>query len=159
MFFGARDRAREYFDTRRDNLAAADWGSSVVLAMGVKFEDAQEMVGSAHLIEIFTNSAKQHDQMRRQADAMSGPFPSLKPLHDTKVPGMSYDLIYSRNLGGLEHFTRIIAEMKRLVKSGGSILCAETSKDRVDEITSILPSAKVTKFGLWRPVYVVEWKR
>lgn len=155
MFFGVRDRAREYFDTRRDNLAAAE----TVLAMGVKFEDAQELVGSAYLIEIFTNSAKQHDQMRRQADSLNGPHASMKSLHDTKVPGMSYDLIYSRELGGLEHFPRIIAEMKRLVKSGGSILCTETSKDRVDEITSILPSAKVTKFGLWRPVYVVEWKR
>lgn len=160
MFFGGNNRARatDHFDARRDAVAKDE----MVLAVDVKLDDACEVADFAEAVELLTESARRIDEFRAELKPEGSPtnvHPLFRPLSKVGAPDMSYGLVYGRDLGWKSNFPAIVAEMKRVCRSMGFVLLVETSKERVDQATSILPHATVTKFGMFRPVYVVEWMR
>lgn len=151
-----RSREQTYFVSRLDKLAHG----RIVLQIGARVCDLS--VGLAHVAHtseaVVTSRADKKAAMDRAGNSDVENFGAVfcSELHDTKIAGGNYDLIYWNELRPKTDFPKLIAEARRLLQPGGKLLIVERGRRAVDDVFDVLDVTKVRRFGWLRPVYVIE---
>lgn len=151
-----RSREQTYFVSRLDKLAHG----RIVLQIGARVCDLS--VGLAHVAHTSEAVVATKDdaikalQRALQSDVQNFGAVACDALHNTKIAGGNYDLIYWNELRPKTDFPKLIAEARRLLQPGGKLLIVERGRRAVDDVFDVLDVTKVRRFGWLRPVYVIE---